>query len=327
MIKRKVISLLYKIFGGVTLKIHLKPKFLLLVVAFLPCLILIASCNTPSVEKQSINSHLVIDLLGTKHETLVDSQGKLKNSVQLASANAIVSLSIDKDTRFLNKDKERLQQIHIVASSSLPLPPENAQIIGNVYELVPAGATAVPLLRVMLSYDPKELPKGVNESDVYIAPYDEGAGWGKWSYKRIDTENHKVTTQFSQFSKFTVLAPLAPTPPQPTPKPTSGVDLASKSLVQALSSGKPTLAEFGRGTCIPCKAMKPILEELSIEYKDKLNVVIISIDEYKDLTSKYKIMAIPTQIFFDSTGKEVTRHVGFWPKAEILTQLKKMGIE
>ncbi len=99
------------------------------------------------------------------------------------------------------------------------------------------------------------------------------------------------------------------------------------SFEQAMSSGKPTIAEFGRGTCIPCKQMKPILEELAITYKGKLNVVIISVDEYRDLTNQYRIMAIPTQIFFDSSGNELIRHMGFLPKEDIITQLKKMGIE
>ena len=104
-------------------------------------------------------------------------------------------------------------------------------------------------------------------------------------------------------------------------------NLASVPLGQALSSGKPTLAEFGRGTCIPCKEMKPILEELALEYRDKLNVVIVEVDEHRDLTNQYGIMAIPTQIFFDSSGEEITRHIGFWSKEEIIAQLKKMGID
>ena len=104
-------------------------------------------------------------------------------------------------------------------------------------------------------------------------------------------------------------------------------DLASMPLERVLSNGEPTLAEFGRGVCVPCKAMKPILEELSVEYKGRLNVVIVEIDDHLDLTRQYGIMAIPTQIFFDSSGKEITRHMGFWPKAEIIAQLKKMGIE
>ena len=64
-----------------------------------------------------------------------------------------------------------------------------------------------------------------------------------------------------------------------------------------------------------------------MEYKDKLNVVIVEVYEHKDLTNQYGIMAIPTQIFFDSSGKEITRHMGFWAKEEIIAQLKKMGID
>jgi len=104
-------------------------------------------------------------------------------------------------------------------------------------------------------------------------------------------------------------------------------DLASIPLTQVLGNGKSTLAEFGWRNCVPCKAMKPILEELAMEYKDKLNVVIVEVYEHKDLTNQYGIMTIPTQIFFDSSGKEITRHIGFWSKEEIIAQLKKMGID
>jgi len=110
-------------------------------------------------------------------------------------------------------------------------------------------------------------------------------------------------------------------------KETTGTDLASIPLPKALTNGKPTLAEFGRGTCIPCKEMKPILENLAVEYQGRLNVSIVSVDEYGDLTNYYRIMAIPTQIGFDSSGKEVFRHVGFWPKDQIIAQLSKLGID
>jgi len=109
-----------------------------------------------------------------------------------------------------------------------------------------------------------------------------------------------------------------------------GPDPAAPSdipLEQALSSGRPTLAEFGRGTCIPCREMKPILEELTAEFKGKLNVVIVEIDDHMDQTRKHGIMAIPTQIFFDSSGKEITRHIGFYAKEDIIAQLGSMGIE
>ena len=104
-------------------------------------------------------------------------------------------------------------------------------------------------------------------------------------------------------------------------------NLTSIPLEEALASGKPTIAEFGRGTCIPCKQMKPILENLALEYKDRLNISIVSVDEYRDLTNYYKVMAIPTQIGFDSSGKEIFRHVGFWSKEDIISQLNQIGIE
>lgn len=107
----------------------------------------------------------------------------------------------------------------------------------------------------------------------------------------------------------------------------TGSALTSITLPKALTNDKPTLAEFGRGTCIPCKAMKPILENLAVEYQDKLNVSIVSIDEYPDLTNYYRIMTIPTQIIFNSSGKEVFRHIGFWSEEQIVSQLSKLGIK
>jgi peptidylprolyl isomerase len=103
--------------------------------------------------------------------------------------------------------------------------------------------------------------------------------------------------------------------------------LTSMPLEQALENGLPTIAEFGRGTCIPCKQMKPILEDLAKEYEGKVNVLIISVDERRDLTTQYGIMAIPTQIFLDSEGQEVNRHMGFYAKEDIIAQLKEMGIK
>jgi len=103
--------------------------------------------------------------------------------------------------------------------------------------------------------------------------------------------------------------------------------VATISLQEALASGKPTLAEFGSNSCIPCKQMKPILAELAILYKGKLNIVIIEVYEETKLTQQYGIMAIPTQIVFDKNGKELGRHIGFWAKEDIISTLKKIGVE
>jgi thioredoxin 1 len=103
--------------------------------------------------------------------------------------------------------------------------------------------------------------------------------------------------------------------------------LAAFPLEKALASGKPTLAEFGWRKCIPCKDMRPILEELDKQYRDKLNVVIVEIPYHEDLAEKYGVNVMPVQIFFDSEGKEVTRHAGFLSKSDIMTALQKIGVK
>ncbi|MEO0166782.1 MAG: thioredoxin domain-containing protein [candidate division WOR-3 bacterium] len=102
---------------------------------------------------------------------------------------------------------------------------------------------------------------------------------------------------------------------------------ADNPLSRALKSGRPVLADFGRGTCIPCKMMQPILEKLQKEYAGKAEILIIDVGEYASLARQYKIMMIPTQIFFDKSGKEVYRHQGFMPEQDIISQLKKLGVE
>jgi thioredoxin 1 len=103
-------------------------------------------------------------------------------------------------------------------------------------------------------------------------------------------------------------------------------ELAKFPLEKALSNGKPTLAEFGWRECIPCKAMRPILEELAEEYKDTMNVLIVEIPNNEDLAEEYEINVMPVQIFFDGWGEEILRHSGFISKEEIIGQLDRLGI-
>lgn len=105
------------------------------------------------------------------------------------------------------------------------------------------------------------------------------------------------------------------------------LSVTKNPLANVLKSGKPVLADFGRGTCIPCKMMQPILEKLQKEYAGKAEILILDIGENPVFSREYHLMVIPTQIFFDSSGKEVNRHLGFMPEDEIVAQLKSMGVE
>lgn len=95
---------------------------------------------------------------------------------------------------------------------------------------------------------------------------------------------------------------------------------------EAFKNKLPTMVDFGAGTCLPCIQMKPIIEELQHELATKANILLIDVNENPVLTRKYKIMLIPTQIFFDATGTEIHRHTGFYPKDSILVNLKKAGL-
>ena len=97
-----------------------------------------------------------------------------------------------------------------------------------------------------------------------------------------------------------------------------------KDVVQ---SPLPKLLDFGRGVCIPCKRMAPILKELSEEYKGRVVIKIIEIYEDRELTEANKIRLIPTQIFFDSKNKEIFRHEGFMDKEQIKKVFEKMGVQ
>ena len=90
--------------------------------------------------------------------------------------------------------------------------------------------------------------------------------------------------------------------------------------------GMVTMLDIGKGTCIPCRMMAPILEKLKKEYKGKAEIVFVDISSDLAPAVRHGIRAIPTQIFFNKDGKEVYRHVGFFPEDAIVQQLDKMGV-
>jgi thioredoxin 1 len=89
----------------------------------------------------------------------------------------------------------------------------------------------------------------------------------------------------------------------------------------------PRLVDVGAKTCIPCKLMAPILEGLKKEYAGKLQVDFLDVSINPDYAGQYEVQIIPTQIFYDATGKELFRHEGFFSREDILTKFKQLGIE
>ena len=92
------------------------------------------------------------------------------------------------------------------------------------------------------------------------------------------------------------------------------------------AKGSVTMIDLGAKKCIPCKMMAPIMEKLEKVYQGKADIVFIDVWENNEQARRFGIMGIPTQIFFDRTGKEVYRHTGFMDEESIVRQLTKMGV-
>jgi thioredoxin 1 len=88
----------------------------------------------------------------------------------------------------------------------------------------------------------------------------------------------------------------------------------------------PKLLDLGANKCVPCKMMVPVLEELKKEYAGKMKVEFIDVWQNEEAGKIYGVEMIPTQIFFNSDGKELFRHTGFFGKGDILAKWKELGV-
>jgi thioredoxin 1 len=82
-----------------------------------------------------------------------------------------------------------------------------------------------------------------------------------------------------------------------------------------------TMVDLGAKYCVPCKMMAPILTELEKEYHGRAAVIFIDIREQKDKAKEFNVLVIPTQIFYNKSGQEVWRHIGFLAKESIKAKL------
>lgn len=89
----------------------------------------------------------------------------------------------------------------------------------------------------------------------------------------------------------------------------------------------PRLLDLGSTSCIPCRMMAPILEQLKTEQAGKIQVDFIDVWKDEQAGKQYGINLIPTQIFFDGSGKELYRHEGFISKEDILAKWQELGVK
>ena len=89
-----------------------------------------------------------------------------------------------------------------------------------------------------------------------------------------------------------------------------------------LDSQQPVLVDFWATWCSPCKMVAPIVDELAVQYKDKMGFAKVNVDEAPKIASAYNVMSIPTLIVFKG-GKPFEQVVGYRPKKDIQKLIDK----
>ena len=90
---------------------------------------------------------------------------------------------------------------------------------------------------------------------------------------------------------------------------------------KVISSDKLTVIDFWAEWCGPCRAIGPVIEELSKEYAEKVNIGKVNVDHNPQLSMDYGITSIPA-ILFVKGGKVVDKLVGAHPKANFVKKIE-----
>ena len=90
-----------------------------------------------------------------------------------------------------------------------------------------------------------------------------------------------------------------------------------------LKSEKLVIVDFWAEWCGPCKAITPILDEISNEFGDKVLIGKVNVDEVKEVPVKYGIRSIPTLLFF-SNGEITRQEVGLQSKQTLVDNITKI---
>ncbi len=92
---------------------------------------------------------------------------------------------------------------------------------------------------------------------------------------------------------------------------------------EVIKSEIPVLVDFYANWCSPCKMVSPLVDAIAEEYRGKLKVVKLDVDASPEIAAKYKVMSIPTLIFFKE-GKEAAKLIGAVPKKVIEDQARSV---
>ena len=95
---------------------------------------------------------------------------------------------------------------------------------------------------------------------------------------------------------------------------------------QARLSGKPSLVQFAVASSVMGEMMTPLLEALQQKHAGALNVIFVNVGDEQILGARYGIRSVPTQLFFDKAGKEVSRNQGVIDEGDLAKAVAGIGV-
>ena len=102
------------------------------------------------------------------------------------------------------------------------------------------------------------------------------------------------------------------------------LQITDATLNEVLATDKLVVIDFWAEWCGPCKMINPIIDEIAEEYKEKVVVGKVNVDDNDEATSKYGIRTIPTVLFIKN-GEVVDKLVGAGTKAMFAEKIEKLG--
>ncbi len=100
--------------------------------------------------------------------------------------------------------------------------------------------------------------------------------------------------------------------------------ITDENAREIIESGKPVVIDCWATWCGPCKAMAPLIDQLAQEYEGKVVIGKYNVDEEGDLATEYRVMSLPTILFFKNGEKAPIRLAGSQTRETLVAKIEEL---